>query len=144
MTFDEEFVIDHPVDAVFSAMADIEQRPRWVTPAQERKKITEGPVGEGTKYYAVDKYPGRRAEFTQEITAYEPNRLLAESWGGPMAGTSETRFFDENGSTRVRMHMEMNPTGLLGLLAPLMKSWASRAIGKDIEKLEALIAADSA
>ena len=144
MTIDEEFVIDHPVDAVFSAMADIEQRPRWVAPAQERTKITEGPVGEGTKYRAVDKYPGRRAEFTQEITAYEPNRLLAESWDGPMGGTSETRFTDENSSTRVHMHMEMNPTGLLGLLAPFTESWVSRAVGKDIAKLEQLIAADSA
>lgn len=38
-------MIEHPVDAVFSAMADIEQRPRWVAPAQERSKITEGPIG---------------------------------------------------------------------------------------------------
>ena len=92
----------------------------------------------------MDKYPGQTAEFTQKITAYQPSRLLGESWDGPMAGNSETRFFDESGSTRVRLRMEMNPTGLLGLFAPLMKSWASRAIGKDIEKLEALIAADSA
>jgi uncharacterized protein YndB with AHSA1/START domain len=59
---EDEFVIEQPIDAVFSHMADIEQRPRWVTPAQERQKITEGPVGRGTKFRAVDKYPGQRSQ----------------------------------------------------------------------------------
>ena len=49
----------------------------------------------GSRYRAKDQYPGRQAEFVHEITRYEPNRLIGESWGGPMAGHMTTRFADE-------------------------------------------------
>ena len=143
MIIDKEFVIEQPVDLVFSHMADIEKRPDWVEPAQSRERMTEGAVGVGTQFRAVDQYPGKRAHFTHEITAYEPNRVLSESWDGPMGGTSETRFVDEGGSTRVHMHIEMKPSGMLRILAPLMKPWAQRAIAQDIGRLEKLIASDS-
>lgn len=143
MIIDKEFVIEQPVGLVFSQMADIEKRPQWVEPAQSREKMTEGAVGVGTQFRAVDMYPDKTAHFTHEITVYEPNRVLSESWDGPMAGTGETLFVDEGGSTRVNMHMEMKPLGLLGILAPLMKPWAGRAITKDVRRLEEIIASDS-
>jgi uncharacterized membrane protein len=139
---EDEFVIDHPVDSVFSHMA-VELRPQWVRGAVEHEKITEGPVGKGTKFRAVQEFGGRRLEGIDEITVYEPNRVLSESWGGPFPGNSEMRFSDENGSTRVHRHIEIKPSGLFSLLAPLMKPLVKRELNRDLKRFREWIASDA-
>ena len=136
MNIELEHVVRQPVQLVFSVMADIERRPEWVTPAIARTKFTAGEVGVGTEYKATDKYPARRAEFVHQITAYEENRLLGESWGGPMAGHMDTRFVEQNGSTKLIVTGEIEPAGVLKLAAPLMKVWLLRALIADFVRLE--------
>jgi uncharacterized protein YndB with AHSA1/START domain len=136
MNIDLEYVFNQPAKRLFAVMADIEHRPEWVALAVERTALTDGPVGAGSRYRATDHYPGRRAEFVHEITAYEPNRLIAESWGGPMAGHMTTRFVEEGGSTRLTVSMEINPSGVLRFIAPLMKARLVRELEKDYEGLE--------
>ncbi|MBT8239725.1 MAG: SRPBCC family protein [Acidimicrobiia bacterium] len=131
-----EHLIKQPVEPVFSVMSDIERRPEWVTPAIERRKLTAGEVGVGTRYQATDKYPGRRAEFVHHITAYEMNRLLGESWDGPMSGHMNTRFVAANGWTRLIVTVDVEPAGVLKLAAPLLKVWLARALRKDFARLE--------
>ncbi|MFQ5968501.1 MAG: SRPBCC family protein [Acidimicrobiia bacterium] len=143
MEFDTEFVIRQPVEKVFGHFADIEGRPNWVTPAVEREKLTEGPVGVGTKYRSVDRLPGRRIEFSQEVTAYVPNELVSEAWTGPLAGRSETRFAPQDGATRLTLHMEVAPSGMFKVLAPIIRGWVQRALQKDLARFEAWVAASS-
>lgn len=143
MDIDFEFVVGHPVERVFAAMAQIERRPEWVKLALERTPLTDGPVGVGSRYQAKDQYPGRQAEFVQEITAYEPNELLGESWGGPMAGRMTTRFMEADGSTRLIVSMQINPSGVLRFVAPLMKGWLVRELKKDYQRFEQAVAAGS-
>lgn len=76
MILEDEFEIDYPVDSVFSHMA-VELRPHWVTGAVEREKITEGPVGKGTRFRAVDQF-GKRSlnrdfERFKELIASDAN-----------------------------------------------------------------------
>lgn len=59
----------------------------------------------------------RWAVVTGAITGYEPNQLLGESWGGPMAGHMTIRFVEEGGSTRLIVTMEINPSGVLRFVA---------------------------
>jgi hypothetical protein len=124
-------------------MTQVERRPEWVKLALERTPLTDGPVGVGSWYRATDQYPGRRAEFVQEITAYEPNQLLGESWGGPMAGHMTTRFVPADGSTTLVVSMEINPSGVLRFVAPLMKGWLVRELEKDYRRFEQAVAAGS-
>lgn len=134
-----EYVVDQPVAVVFAAMANIERRPEWVTPAVERTSLTKGPIRAGARFRARDKYPGRRADFVHEITRYEPNELLEEAWSGPMAGTMVTRFRDADGATELAMHMEVHPAGFLAFVAPLMKRWLVRSLKKDLIRFEELL-----
>jgi uncharacterized protein YndB with AHSA1/START domain len=131
-----EHVIRHPVELVFFVMCDIERRPEWVTPAIERTRLTTGDIGVGSRYKATDKYPGREAEFVHEITAYEANRRLGESWDGPMAGHMDTRFVEANGWTRLIVTVKAEPAGVLKLAAPLLKVWLVRVLKKDFARLE--------
>ncbi len=143
MIVELEHVVDQPVDRVFALVSDIGRRPDWSSAPVERTKLTEGPIGVGARYRAVDKVPGRRLEFTQEITEYEPNRLLVEAWDGPLAGVGTTRFEADGDSTRLNMRFELNPAGLLKYLAPLMTGSMIRRFKKDLDGLGDLIASES-
>jgi uncharacterized protein YndB with AHSA1/START domain len=138
-----EHVVAQPVEQVFGLLADIERRPEWSTAPVERTKLTEGPVGVGSRYHAVDKIPGRRLEFTQEIVEYEPNRLLVESWDGPLAGAGTTHFHADGDSTRLAMRFEIHPTGVFKVFAPLMTGPMIRGFKKDLDNLESILATGS-
>ena len=132
MQFNSEIVIDRPADEVFAYWADLERAPEWAAPVIERRKLTEGPVGVGSRFHAVDKYPLRRVEFDMEITALEPGRLMAATWFKPMEGGWEARFSESDGSTRLTLQAEVRPAGLLRLLSPIAAPWAKRQILKDL------------
>jgi len=54
-----DFVVRRPVGEVFGAWADLERAPEWAAPVLERRKLTDGPVGPGTRLLARDRFPGR-------------------------------------------------------------------------------------
>ena len=140
MKLDTEIAIDRPVHEVFSYWADLERSPEWSAPVIERRKLTPGPVGVGTRCHAIDRFPGRRIEFDLEIAAFEPDRLMAATWFEPMSGGWEARFTESGSGTRLAMQAEMNPSRVLRLLSPIMGLWAKRQMRKDLalfkERLE--------
>lgn len=136
-------VINRPEDQVFALWSQAERYPEWFEMSIERRKITEGPMGVGSKYVAVDKLPpGRRVETTLEITAYEPNKLIAATLSAPTNATWEARFEQEDGGTRMTFTTVARLSGLRGLLAPLFKGWANRQIQSALDRFKA--AAESA
>lgn len=136
-------VINRPEDQVFALWSQAERYPEWFEMSIERRKITEGPMGVGSKYVAVDKLPpGRRVETTLEITAYEPNKLIAATLSAPTNATWEARFEQEDGGTRMTFTTVARLSGLQGLLAPLFKGWANRQIQSALDRFKA--AAESA
>ena len=92
----------------------------------ERRKLTEGPVGVGTRYHAVDRWPGRKVEFEVEITEFSPPTAIARTMSDPMPGEWEAHFTESAGATRLMFEATMRPSGIMGLLAPLMGFWARR------------------
>ena len=67
-------------DEVFALWADLERSTEYSAATIERRKVTPGPIGVGTRYHAVDRWPGRTVTFTVEVTAFEPPRRMAASW----------------------------------------------------------------
>ena len=82
-----------------------------------------------------------RVEFSHEVTAYQPNELISEAWTGPLAGRSESRFSAHDSGTRLSVHMEVQPSGVLKVLSPMMRGWAQRALRKDFARFEDWVAA---
>jgi uncharacterized protein YndB with AHSA1/START domain len=131
-------VIDRPVPVVFAAWSELERIPDWYVDSIERRKTSEGPVGVGTTYHAVDKIPpGRRIEGTLEITRYEPDALMAASLSDPYNATWEVTFEEVDGSTLMTMHMVANLSGIQGLLAPLLSGWAARVSQRGLDSFKA-------
>ena len=115
-------------DEVFALWADLERSTEYSAATVERRKVTPGPVGVGTRYHAVDRWPGRTVTFTVDVAAFEPPRRMAASWSEPMAGGWEASFEPTDGGTELTFTSTMEPSGLLGLLSPLMRPWAARQL----------------
>jgi uncharacterized protein YndB with AHSA1/START domain len=131
-------LIHRPVPEVFAAWSELERIPDWYVDSLERRMTSEGPVGVGTTYHAVDKIPpGRRIEGTLEITRYEPDALMAASLSDPYSATWEVTFEETDGSTLMTMHIVTNMSGLQGLLAPLLSGWASRVSQRGLDSFKA-------
>lgn len=117
--------VDRAPDELFALWADLERSTEYSAATIERRKMTPGVIGVGTRYHAVDRWPGRTVTFTVEVTAFEPPARMTALWSGPMTGGWEARFDPANGGTDVTFTTRMEPSGVMGLLTPLMRPWAA-------------------
>ncbi len=139
INLEADVVISRPVAEVFAHWTDFEHAPDWADRAIERRKLTEGPLGVGTKYRTIDQYPGRRVESTMEVTAYEPNGLLAAVWSRPVPGRWEARFAESDGGTRLSVTAEIRPSGAIKLFSPVVRPWAKREMMKTLHAFKARV-----
>jgi uncharacterized protein YndB with AHSA1/START domain len=120
--------VDRSPGDLFALWADLERSVEYSAATIERRKVTPGPIGVGTRYHAVDRWPGRTVTFTVEVTAFEPPSRMVASWSEPMVGGWEARFAPADGGTELAFTTRMEPSGLMGLLSPLMRPWAARQL----------------
>lgn len=73
----QTMVIDRPVETVFNLTTQMERSPEIMDKVEQITKITEGPVGEGTKYVEIRNLGGRRVQSTLEVIEYVPNKSYA-------------------------------------------------------------------
>ncbi len=145
MEIEAAVVVNKPVADVFARWSEVERYPEWFDMSIERRKVTEGPIRVGTIYHAVDKLPpGRRVQTTLEITAYQPNELIAGRLSKPLDATWEARFEDTNGSTRMTFHTIANLSGLQRVAAPLLSGWARRQLQTGLDRFKASFEGDFA
>ncbi len=140
MELEATALIHRPIAEVFARWSEVERYPDWFESTIERRKVTDGPIGVGTTYHAVEKLPpGRRIETTLEITSYERNELVAAKLSDPISATWEARFEETGDGTRMTFHMVANPSGWQGLLAPLFAGWARRQLQTGLDRFKASV-----
>lgn len=128
MHLTESVTIQAPIERAFDCWADLERAPEHQKPTIDRTQLTDGPVGKGTRYSAVDQWPGRRVRFEMEITDFDRPARISARWDKPMVGSWHTVFSQEGADTRMDFETTIEPTGLMSVLAPLMKPWARRKL----------------
>lgn len=133
MEFSHTIEVGRPVAEVFAYWVELERASEWATPVVERRKLTDGPTGVGTRFSAVDQFPGRKVRFELEITAFEPDKRVAAAWSEPMGGGWETTFEKADAGCEVTLRASMRPTGLMKLLSPILAPWAKRQMRNDLE-----------
>ena len=140
MELEATTLIHKPIADVFARWSEIERYPEWFESTIERRKMTDGPIGVGTIYHAVEKLPpGRRVETTLEITGYKPNELVAARLSDPISATWEASFEEADDGTRMTFHMVAKPSGWQGLLAPLLAGWARRQLQTGLDRFKASV-----
>ena len=135
--------IARPVDVVFARWSEAERYPDWFGMCIERRKLTEGPMGVGSKYLAVDRLPpGRRVESTLEIVAFEPNQRMAATLSAPINVSWDARFEETDGGTRMTFETTAQLSGRRGLLVPLLKVWANRQVRTGLNRFRESLEAE--
>ena len=139
MRLSDSVTIAAPIERVFDGWAELERSPEHQSASIERSRLTEGPLGVGTRFRAVDQWPGRKVTFEMEITDYRRPTLMAARWGKPMNGSWQARLTEEGAGTRMEFEPTIEPTGLMGLLEPLMRPWARRQLAQGLSSFKSWV-----
>lgn len=109
-------VINRPVDEVWAFVTDGANATKWRSGVLDVAKVSGSGVGEVWKQ-GVKGPGGRRIDADFEVTAWEPDRLMAfKAIAGPVRPTGEYRFAAENGGTRLQFTLNAELSGLKNLL----------------------------
>lgn len=109
--------IARPPDAVFDYLADQGNEVHWNPDCVSMQKLTEGPVGVGTRFRAKWK----QGPFVEtECTAFEPPRMWRYENGGQISVVLTVTLEPmSTGGTRLTAHGEWTPHGLFRLVFPV-------------------------
>jgi uncharacterized membrane protein len=113
-------VINRPRSEVFAFVADHENDPKWRPGVADIERVSG--EGQGAIYTQGMKGPmGKRIDADFEVTAYQPDTLLAfRTLAGPVRPEGSYRFEDADGGTRVTFSLNANVTGAKKLMAPMV------------------------
>ncbi len=133
-------IIRRPIEEVFAYVTDLTHSAAWQAQLLEARKLTDGPVGVGTRYVFVRQFMGRKMEAANEFVAYEPNRKVQFRFAsGPMQGQGTYLFEATPDGTKVTSIVEMQPGGLSRLATPLIAASLRREIAAGLPVLKELL-----
>ena len=116
-----EILIDRPIDVVFDFVADERNEPLYNSALLHSDKVTDGPVGVGTRFHATHKSAGRPVEMVVDITAYDrPRRMASRTTMSWSEVEGELAFESLGNSTKMRWAWDVRPKGMANLLRPLV------------------------
>jgi uncharacterized protein YndB with AHSA1/START domain len=116
-----EVVIDAPVEEVFDLVADERNEPRYNPRIVRAEKVSDGPVGRGTRFVAEPKSMGSRGEMTLEILDYDRPHRLHNVIRSPYMQVDGTLTFDQvDRRTRLRWDWDLSLVGPMRVLTPVL------------------------
>jgi hypothetical protein len=140
ITFEEDVVILRPVKDIFEFIADGEKADQWNTAVTQVEKISDGPIGPGTRYHMVRKLPWGKVENEIEITDYIPvNTLTVRTISGPTPFVYKYSLDPTDGGTRLTMEGEGDTSDLTHVPGFVMKVAVKRGIRANLEKLKGIL-----
>jgi uncharacterized membrane protein len=116
-----EILIERPVEEVFDYVADQRNEPIYNPQMLQSEKITDGPIGVGTRFRAVAKSGRRAVEMLIEVTEFQrPGRLGSRTTMSSVGVDGGLTFEPVAGATRMSWSWKVSPRGPLRLLGPLV------------------------
>jgi uncharacterized membrane protein len=135
--------INRSVEDVFTFVSNFENHPKWETDFQEVKRATSAPIGVGTIYNCLLKFPGQTASSKFEITEYVVNQKIA--YEGEPAGPAKPKgsflFESVAGGTKVTSHPQPVFRGFFKLLEPMMAGYIRKNNVAHLSTLKRLLEA---
>ncbi len=116
-----EVVIAAAVTEVFDIVADERNEPRYNPRIVRAEKVTDGPVGAGSRFVAEPKGMGAKGEMTLEIVEYQrPHRLRNVIGSSYLHVEGILTFAETDGGTRLRWDWDMRLVGPMRVLTPVL------------------------
>jgi len=117
-----EITIGRPVEMVFDYVADQTNEPRYNPSMVRAEKVTDGPIGKGTRFRSAVGSAARAAEMLIEVTGYDRPRLLVSTTTMKQADIDYMLRFEPVAADATRMSWsgQVRPKGAFRLLGPLI------------------------
>ncbi|HSL30071.1 MAG TPA: SRPBCC family protein [Anaerolineales bacterium] len=129
--------IARPPKEVFDFITASDNAPRVAPSVKSMVKLTEGPVGAGTRYRETRLMNGKEAHAELEVVAYEPGRTYAvRNLTEGIETVYRYTFHPEAGGTRVDLVCELKAGGLKKLMLPMVASILKREDGDHLQRLK--------
>ena len=131
-----------PAGVVFDVFADLDRADQLVSAIVKIEKLTDGPMGVGTRWRETRKVFKREATEEMWITDFEPGRHFSvgcEACGCVYGYTF--RFEPQGDETRVEFEMSYRPVTffakVMSPLAKIMSGTMKKCMEKDLDELKA-------
>jgi hypothetical protein len=116
-----EILINQSVELVFDYVADQRNEPVYNPRMLHSEKITDGPIGVGTRFRATAQSGRREIEMLIEVTEYQrPSRFGSRTTMSSADVDGGLAFEPLNGATRMSWSWDVRPKGSLRFFAPLV------------------------
>jgi uncharacterized membrane protein len=136
-----EIEINRPIGAVYGFFLDLERNIVATDPTVESVvKVTDGPIGPGTRYTLRQPVLGKVREQSMWITAVDPNRGIAmEAAFGPVRPQFTLAFEPTASGTHVTYRGDSRPMGLFKLITFLMDRIGQRNWNRRLSLMKAVL-----
>jgi NAD(P)-dependent dehydrogenase (short-subunit alcohol dehydrogenase family)/carbon monoxide dehydrogenase subunit G len=139
----ETIAVPRELDDVFHYTANFSNIEQWDPGINRSRKITGGPLGEGSRFRLQVKTGPTTTEMDYVITRFEPpHRVVLEGTGGSVHAIDDIRFSAEDGITRVDYTAEITVSGLAGLFEPLLDKTLDRIAKNAMSGLKEALSAE--
>ena len=134
-----------PQDIVWEVMADLENAADRVQAIVKLKILTDGPIGQGTRFRETRIMFKKEATEEMEITAWDPpNSYTTEADGCGCHYTTVITCEGDGDGTKVTMSMSIVPLTTFGKIMGALTGWMMKGVGakafaKDLEDLKAFV-----
>lgn len=131
-------IIQRQIDEVFAFVTNLENETRWQS---EIQSVTlEGPLQQGSSFREVRTTWGRRYEWHFRITEFDPpHRITIATITGTMPYRGSRIFTTVPGGTQVTEEGELQTSGWLRLLDPLLERLARKPLVTAYQNLKNLL-----
>jgi uncharacterized protein YndB with AHSA1/START domain len=114
-------IIDRPIEEVFDFVIDERNEPLYNPELLRSEKLTDGPIGVGTKFRASHRQGRHEVEMAVEVTGCDRPRRIGSETAMPWANINgELTFEPIDTSTKLRWDWEVHPKGYMRALTPLI------------------------
>jgi hypothetical protein len=135
-TFETSIEIARSPEEVFDFMSDLRSERSWNPAVEKIEKITDGPIGVGTRYMAKWK---RSPEVIVECTHYDRPNGWTNINGGSLEIESVFTLVPTRSGTRLTNDFTVRPHGLTTLFLPVIVSTMRRQFRTNLTELKRVI-----
>ncbi|MDX1435188.1 MAG: SRPBCC family protein [Anaerolineales bacterium] len=135
--FESKTVINRPIDEVFAIISDPTQGVNLVDNIIKCEKISDGPVGVGTRFMETRLMGGQEAQAELVIRAYNPpNQVTIGSDAEGVTANYHYKLAASGDGTEVHWECELQAVGLRRMMLPMLAGIMKIQDGDHLDKVK--------